>query len=163
LNRSTFYAHYRDIPELQTFLENEIVDSLASLGPKLAEVSLAEYVGFATKGVPPQVAIDLFGKLRDQGPLLRVLLSPRGDAAFAARLRDQLCVDLIRSVLHHKYTTDPTPFVEYYIAYYASAVLGLIHRWLECGMREGDREMAQTMLSIMFLRPGDPIRMRGGR
>jgi AcrR family transcriptional regulator len=160
VNRSTFYAHFGDIPELLGCLEDEIVDSLASLRPQLANVSLREYVDYATRGRVPQVAIELFAKLREQGPLLRVLLSPRGDAAFAARLRDQLCTDLIRSVLHEKYTKNPTPFVEYYIAYYASALLGLIHHWLEGGMQESDEEMAQTMLSIMFLRPGDSIRMR---
>jgi AcrR family transcriptional regulator len=163
VNRSTFYAHFDDIPDLLGCLETEIVDSLASLRPQLAHVSLTEYVGFATRGKLPQVAIDLFGRLREQGPLLRVLLSPRGDAAFAARLRDQLCTDLIRSVLHEKYTKDPTPFVEFYIAYYAAALLGLINHWLEGGMQQSDEEMARTMLSIMFLRPGDPIKMRGER
>jgi AcrR family transcriptional regulator len=160
LNRSTFYAHFRDIPDLLACLEEEIIASLASLRPQLAHVSLAEYIGFASQGKPPRVAIELFAKLREQGPLLRVLLSPQGDAAFAGRLRDRLCTDLIRSVLHEKYTNDPTPFVEYYIAYYASAVLGLIHHWLKTGMREGDEEMARTMLSIMFLRPGDPIALQ---
>jgi AcrR family transcriptional regulator len=163
VNRSTFYAHFDDIPDLLGCLENELVNSLASLRPQLANVSLLEYVDFATRGSLPQVAIDLFCRLREQGPLLRVLLSPRGDAAFAARLRDQLCTDLIRSVLHEKYTKDPTPFVEYYIAYYAAALLGLINHWLEGDMQESDEEMARTMLSILFLRPGDPIRERGGR
>jgi AcrR family transcriptional regulator len=161
LNRSTFYAHYSDIPDFLACLEEEIVASLARFRPSLQALSLSEYISFKTHHRPPGIAVELFSTLREQSLLLRILLSPRGDAAFAARLRDQLCADLIRSVLHAKYTRSPTPFVEYYIAYYSSALLGLIHRWLERDMRESDEEMARIMLSIMFLRPGDPIRPQG--
>ncbi|MCL2883725.1 MAG: TetR family transcriptional regulator C-terminal domain-containing protein, partial [Coriobacteriia bacterium] len=59
------------------------------------------------------------------------------------------------------YTRDPSPLTEYYIAYYAAALLGLIQHWLERGMPEDSHTMARIMLSIMFLKPGDPIKLQG--
>jgi AcrR family transcriptional regulator len=161
INRGTFYDHYRDMPELLQSFEDEIIDSLHSLRPQIQAVSIADLLAFNIQGTPPPVTIELFDLLREHGPLLRVLLSPQGDAAFQAHLRDRLCTNLVSSVLHSKYTKDPRPFTEYYITYYASALLGLIQRWLERGMPESSEEMAHIMLSIMMLRPGDPIEPKG--
>jgi len=162
LNRGTFYAHYKDLPDMLASLEAEIIDSLASLRPKLQAVPLGELLAFPRKGQPPAVTVELFDILRQHGALLRVLLSPTGDAGFQARLRDRLCTDLIRSVLHDKYTRQPNALTNYYIAYYAAALLGLIWRWLDGGMAEDSQQMARIMLSIMFLKPGDPIELKGG-
>jgi AcrR family transcriptional regulator len=162
INRGTFYAHYRDMTDLLNIFEEEIIDSLTGLKPRIQAVTLKELYAFSRKGTPPQVTIDLFDLLKEHGSLLRVLLSPAGDAAFQARLRDRLCTDLIRSVLHDKYTRDPKPLTEYYVAYYASAMLGLIQHWLERDMSETSEQMARIMLSIMLLKPGDPIELKGG-
>jgi len=161
LNRSTFYAHYRDMDQLMSCIEAEIIDQLAALQTRIAAVTLADIVAFVQYGTPPAICVQLFEVLRQHGLLLRVLLSPRGDANFQTRLRDSLCSDLIRSVLHKKYTQHPTELTEYYIAYYAAAVLGLIQLWLQRNMQEDAQQMARIMLSIMYLRPGDPIVLVG--
>jgi AcrR family transcriptional regulator len=161
INRCTFYAHYRDMTDLLTTFEEEIITDLASLKPKLKAVTIKDLLLFTREGTPPPVTIELFDLLREHGHLLRVLLSPSGDAAFQARLRDRLCEDLVRSVLHSKYTANPKPLTEYYIAYYASATLGLIQRWLQGGLTESSDEMARILLSVMMLRPGDHIELMG--
>jgi AcrR family transcriptional regulator len=161
INRGTFYAHYRDMADLLRFFEDEIIADLQSLKPRIQAVTLKELLAFDRKGLPPQVTVELFDLLREHGHLLRVLLSPSGDASFQARLRDRICTDLVRSVLPRKYTKTPRPLTEYYIAYYASAMLGLIQRWLERDMPEDSEEMARILLSVMMLRPGDPIELRG--
>ncbi|MDR1014631.1 MAG: TetR/AcrR family transcriptional regulator [Coriobacteriales bacterium] len=163
INRGTFYAHYRDMADLLASFEDEIIASLLSLKPRIQAVTLTELLAFNRTGAPPAVTVHLFDLLREHGPLLLVLLSPRGDAAFQARLRDRICADLVRSVLYGKYTKDPEPLIEYYVAYYASALLGLIQRWLERGMPEASEHMARIMLSVMMLRPGDPIRLKEAR
>ena len=161
INRATFYAHYRDMASLLATLEEEIIASLLALKPKIQQVSLTELLSFSTQGIPPQVTIDIFDQLRARGPLLKALLSPQGDPVFQASLRDHLCAHLVRSVLHRKYTQSVTPLTEYYIAYYAWALLGLIQHWLDRGMQESSRHMARIMLSIMMLKPGDPIQLIG--
>jgi len=161
INRATFYAHYKDMDDMLAVFEEEILSSLMSLKPKIQAVSLAELFRFTQTGTPPHVTIEVFDLLREHGSLLRVLLSSKGDSVFQAHLRDRLCSDLVRSVLNSKYTENPTPLTEYYISYYASATVGLIHHWLDRGMQESSQEMARIMLSIMMLRPGEPIELMG--
>jgi len=163
INRATFYAHYRDMDDMLRFFEEEILVSLMSLKPRIKAISLVELFDFAHTGVPPSVTIEVFDLLREHGSLLRVLLSPKGDAVFHAHMRDRLCADMVRSILSSKYTENPSPLTEYYISYYASATVGLIHHWLDRGMLESSQEMARIMLSIMMLKPGEPIELMGDK
>ncbi|MCL2136963.1 MAG: TetR/AcrR family transcriptional regulator [Coriobacteriia bacterium] len=161
LNRSTFYAHYSDLDDLLNQLKQEVIDDLNNIKPQIIEVSLKDILAFELTGKPPNVTIVLFDTLREHGNLLRVLLSANGDAQFQAVLRDEVCTDLIRSVLHEKYTKNSNTLVDYYISYYASALFGLIQHWLEGGMPEDSKTMSRIMLSIMFLKPGDSIKLKG--
>ncbi|MCL1847967.1 MAG: TetR/AcrR family transcriptional regulator [Coriobacteriia bacterium] len=163
INRATFYAHYHDMSDLLLSFEEEIITGLFSLKNKIQSVSLGELLAFEQTGIPPQVTVDLFDQLRVHGSLLKVLLSSKGDPVFHALLRDQLCSDLVRSVLYQKYTQNPAPLTEYYISYYASALLGLIQRWLHLGMPEDSQHMARILFSIMMLKPGDPIELKEQR
>ena len=161
LNRSTFYGHYSDLDELLLKLKQEVIADIEAVKPEILAITLRQVMAFERSGQPPEVTIRLFDILREHGNLLRVLLGPQGDAGFQAQLRDEVCADLIRSVLHAKYTEQPSLLVEYYISYYSSALLGLMQRWLAGGMAEDSYSMGRIMLSIMFLRPGDPIRLKG--
>ena len=163
LNRSTFYAHYSDLDNLLAISEQEIIDDLVNIAPFTQKVTKKMALTFELTGEPPEETIILFDILREHGNLLRGLLSPQGDAQFQATLRDDVCANLIRSILHSKYTSKPNVLVDYYISYYASAVVGLIQHWLSNGMVEDSREMGRIMLTIMFLRPGEPIKLRGLR
>ena len=64
---------------------------------------------------------------------------------------------MIQSILHERYRNDPTPFVEYYVAFFASAYLGVIQRWLETGMQEDSEEMALIAMRLFFIKPGESI------
>ncbi|MEE0168892.1 MAG: TetR-like C-terminal domain-containing protein, partial [Eggerthellaceae bacterium] len=103
--------------------------------------------------------VELFDYLRNQGAFLHAVLGPGGDAAFGPRLRDSVCTHLIQSVLHEQYRNDPSPFVSYYLAFYASAYLGVITHWIETGMKESSEEMALIAMRLLFIKPGEPIRM----
>ena len=161
LNRSTFYGHYSDLDDLIMQLEKEIVSDLKRIAPQVMAVSLKDILAFELTGKPPAVTIELFDILREHGSLLHGLLCPNGDAQFQATLRDEVCADLIRSVLHEKYTRQANVLVDYYISYYAAALLGLIYRWLNGGMVEDSLSMARIMLSVMFMKPGDSIKLKG--
>jgi hypothetical protein len=64
-------------------------------------------------------------------------------------------------VLHEKYTKTANQLVNYYVSYYSSALFGLMQSWFEGGMIEDSPTIAHIMLSVMFLKPGDPIRLVG--
>jgi AcrR family transcriptional regulator len=162
LNRGTFYAHYKDMDDLLASFEDEIVSSLLHYENQLQKIKLSELVAAKISGKPPAVAIQLFAALNEHAPLLRVLLCERGDAAFQARMRDGVCANLVRGVLHKKYRDKPTSLTEYYIAYYAAGALGLIQNWLCREHPEPPEEIARIMLAVLFLKPGDPIELKRG-
>ena len=76
-----------------------------------------------------------------------------------ASARDSLCTNLVQSVLHERYRNDPEPFVGYYVAFFASAYLGVITRWIETGMRESSEEMALIAMRLFFIKPGESIKL----
>ena len=160
LNRGTFYAHFRDMDGLLRCYEDEVVADLLHFEDRLRQVKLRELAMAKLSGEPPAIAVELFDALREHGTLLRALLGERGDAAFQTRVRDGVCANLIRAVLHSKYRDNPSPLTEYYIAYYASGTLGLIQAWLERGMPETSEQIARIMLTVLFLKPGEPIKLK---
>ena len=99
--------------------------------------------------------MELFDYLSKQGAFLHAVLGPGGDIRFGPRLRDSVCTHLIQSVLHEQYRNDPSAFVDYYLAFYASAYLGVITHWIETGMKESSEEMALIAMRLLFIRPGN--------
>ncbi|MDR3053171.1 MAG: TetR/AcrR family transcriptional regulator [Coriobacteriales bacterium] len=162
LNRGTFYAHYKDKDDLLRCFESEIFDDLQVIGRKVQDTTLQELALSVAAGTPLPVSIELFDRLREHGVLLRALLGPKGDATFQAQLRDVVCTRIVTAVLYTKYRENPSPLVQYYVSYYAAAHLGLIQRWLERDMAESSEEMARILMTVMFLKPGDPIDLTGG-
>lgn len=159
LNRGTFYNHFSSKEELLASFEDEIMAELAAIQAKMEHLSIKDVlaVGIAKKPLP--LLVELFDYLRCQAPFLHAVLGPGGDVRFGPRLRDSVCAHLIQGVLHEKYRTSTDVFVDYYVAFYASAYLGVITRWIETGMKESSQQMALIAMRLLFIKPGDPIRM----
>lgn len=158
LNRGTFYNHFRDKEHLLQTLEDEVIADLERFRAPLQEISLPQLLR-VRRGAPLPFLVELFDYLRDQADFLHAVMGPGGDIRFAPRLRDAVCTDLIESILHDRYRHSPTPFVSYYVAFYASAYLGVITRWLETGMAESSEEMAAIALRLLFIKPGESIEL----
>ena len=101
----------------------------------------------------------LFDYLREQSAFLHAVLGPGGDARFAPRLREAICENLVQNILHEKYRDNPTPFVEYYVAFYAAAYLGIIACWIERGTPESSEDMARIATRLFFIKPGESIEL----
>ena len=156
LNRGTFYNHFRDKDHLLESFEDEIMADLTRLQQGMSRLSLRDIVQVRIKGKPLPLLVQLFDYLREQEPLLHALLGPGGDVRFSGRMRDTICTDLVRSVLHECYRTSKDPFVNYYIAF---AYYGVIARWIETGMKESSEQMALIAVRLLFIKAGEPIRM----
>ena len=52
-----------------------------------------------------------------------------------------------------------TAFVDYYVAFYASAYLGIITRWIERGTLETSEDMARIAMRLFFIKPGESIEL----
>ena len=159
LNRGTFYNHFHDKENLLTALENEVLAEVALLQARMLSVTLGDMLAFRVAGRPVPVLVDLFEYLRGESDFLRAVLGSGGDVRFGPRLREAVCENLVQNILHEKYRTNPTPFVCYYVAFYASAYLGIIARWVENGCPETPEEMARIAMRLLFITPGEPIEL----
>ena len=159
LNRGTFYNHFHDKENLLTALENEVLAEVALLQARMQSVTLGDMLAFRVAGRPVPVLVDLFEYLRGESDFLRAVLGSGGDVRFGPRLREAVCENLVQNILPEKYRTNPTPFVCYYVAFYASAYLGIIARWVENGCPETPEEMARIAMRLLFLTPGEPIEL----
>ena len=142
LNRGTFYNHFRDKEDLLVALEDEVMADLDRFQAQMQDLTVRELMGYRVRKQPLPFLVELFDYLREQGDFLHAVLGPGGDVRFGPRLRDAVCTNLIQSILHERYRNDPSPFVGYYVAFFASAYLGIIQRWIDTGMQESSEEMA---------------------
>ncbi len=159
LNRGTFYNHFHDKDSLLAFFEDEVMDNLARIQARMENLELKDIARYRVAKQPPSFLIDLFDYLRHESDFLHAVMGPGGDIRFGPRLRDSVCTHLIQSILHERYRNDPDPFVAYYVSFYSSAYLGVIARWIETGMVETSEQMARIALRLLFIRPGEPIRL----
>lgn len=157
LNRGTFYNHYHDKEHLLASFEDEIMVGLEAYQAKMQELELPYVWAHKAKKRPLPFLVELFDYLRDEGDFLHAVLGPGGDVRFGPRLRDSMCANIVQTILHERYRTDPTPFVSYYVAFFSSAYLGVIMRWIETGMQESSEEMALIATRLLFIKPGESI------
>ena len=159
LNRGTFYNHFRDKEDLLVALEDEVMADLDRFQAQMQDLTVRELMGYRVRKQPLPFLVELFDYLREQGDFLHAVLGPGGDVRFGPRLRDAVCTNLVQSILHERYRNDPSPFVGYYVAFFASAYLGIIQRWIDTGMQESSEEMALIAMRLFFIKTGESIKL----
>lgn len=159
LNRGTFYNHFKDKEDLLATFEEEIMQDLACYQTQMSQISLPVITGYVLTKKPLPFLVDLFEYLREQGDFLHALLGPGGDAGFATRIKESICTNLVHQILHEQYRNSRDPLVDYYVAFFASAYLGVITRWIQRGMPESSEDMALIAVRLLFIKPGESIKM----
>ncbi len=159
LNRGTFYNHFKTKEDLLWELEDEVLKDLVFFQEEMKKVTLTSLSFYVVSKKPLPFLVALFDYLRLQGDFLHAVLGPGGDIRFGPRLRDLVCMNLIQSILHERYRASSDPLVQYYVSFFASAYLGVIMRWIETGMKEPSEEMARIAMRLLFIRPGESIKM----
>lgn len=159
LNRGTLYNNFGDKDGLLAALENDVMADLERFQENMRSIGLKDVMRYRAAKKPMPFLVELFDYLREQGDFLHAVLGPKGDASFGPRVRDALCTEIIQTILHERYRSNPEPFVQYYVAFYASAYLGVITHWVDEGMRESSEEMALIAMKLFFIKPGDPIKL----
>ena len=159
ITRGTFYNHFKDKEALLNALEDEVISGLDVFQERMASLKLTELAKCVALKRPLPLLVELFDYLRSEGAFLHAVLGAGGDAAFVQRLRDSVCTNLVQSILHERYRNSTDPFVGYYVSFYASAYLGVIMRWVETGMNETSEEMAAIAQRLLFIKPGESIKL----
>ena len=137
--------------------EDEVLAGLDVFQERMAALSLKDLARTVARKKPLPLLVQMFDYLRSEGDFLDAML--HGDSGFTLRLRDAICTNLVHSVLHERYRNSDDAFVNYYVAFFASAYLGVIMRWLETGMQEDSHQMALIAQRLLFISPGEPIRL----
>ena len=159
INRGTFYNHYHDKDELLRALEDEFFEGLEQFQARLSALTLASVVKVSVTKEPLPLLVELFDYLREQGDFLHAVAGAGGDASFGPRVCDMVCANFIQSILHERYRNSDDAFVGYYIAFYANAYMGVINRWIETGMKESSEQMARIAMRLLFIKPGESIKL----
>lgn len=159
LNRGTLYNNFGDKDGLLRALEDDVMADLERFQESMRKLSLKDVMRYRVAKKPLPFLVELFDYLREQGDFLHAVLGPAGDASFGPRVRDAVCAEIIQTVLHERYRNNPEPFVQYYVAFYANAYLGVITHWIETGMVETSEDMARIAMKLFFIKPGDPIKL----
>ena len=159
LNRGTFYNHFRDKESLLASFEDEVIEGLGGVLAKFQSIKLRELAACSLMHRPLPMLVELYDYLREEGPFLHAMLGPGGDARFGMRLREAVCGRFVRSLLHERYQNDPSAFTRYYISFYSGAYLGVISEWIDSGMTETSEEMALISMRLLFIKPGESIKM----
>ena len=159
LNRGTFYNHFRDKDDLLAQLEAEVMEDLERFQVQMRNLTVHELLGYRVRKKPLPLLVGLFDYLREQSDFLHAVLGPGGDVRFGPRLREAVCENLVQNILHEKYRDNPTVFVEYYVAFYAAAYLGIIAHWIERGCPESSETMARIAMRLLFIKPGESIEL----
>ena len=137
INRSTFYAHYTDIYDLQQKLELEIYSEFQEA---LSDIDITK--NFTTEGVPIFM-ITIFSFLKRNADMCAVFLGPHSDRKFVMNLLD-IAKETTIIQYGQIYKKASVPQLELFYTFIAYGCIGLLEFWMKNGFIVSVEEMAQT-------------------
>jgi AcrR family transcriptional regulator len=141
INRGTFYLHYRDKYDLLEQTQAEVIWDLEKIVKQASTLNLPELS--ADKPLP--LVVNIFEYIRDNAPLMRVILKLKGEFDFQARLRKTVEKNLKIGFLPIMKSVVTLVSEEYLITYVISAHLGVVKSWLYNGCAESPYEIASIL------------------
>jgi len=135
VNRGTFYLHYRDIYDMLTQIEAEMLNELDNMSKRFPDI----YV----KDSPKPYISEMFQYVADNLTFCKMLLGPFGDMAFVEKLKKLLEKNCFRSLME-KCPENALQRYQYFASYTVAGCIGLLQTWMESGMKESPLELAQV-------------------
>ena len=140
INRSTFYAHYTDVNDLLTQIQQEIIDELYIL------VSGEAFT--KQNNLTIQALEQILSYAKTNAELFEVLLSENGDFAFQREIMTLAQHKIIETLKHLK---QPEKSISDYLQYYiVNGALSVIQKWLADGMKESITDMARLCSTLLY-------------
>jgi len=139
VNRTTFYAHYRD---KETLLADALDLVATRAGANLEQLEL-------TPGKPPLPLVEFLGHVDEYADLYRRIFTAPGYGIVLARLRTHI-IDAITRLIgeHSPHLTKKAP-VEFVAAGIAGSLLGMIGTWLDSEPRTDPTQAARWMWAVV--------------
>lgn len=148
INRGTFYLHYRDKYDLLEQSEAELIQGIQSFAKQLDPITGVTY---HLKNEPLPFVVKLFEYLEEHADFIKVILGPKGDPAFQAKLKEVMRENMLEKLVKQLKTEKMLVPVDYFTSFFISAYLGVIQKWLENGMKQSPREMSVILSKMVFL------------
>ena len=140
LNRGTFYAHYADVYDLMSQIEEEMKTAFfAALEPVMSDVGQLS---------PPKMTKKVFECIETNADLCRVAVGPYGDKEFTRRLLRESRERSIQSCLQAFPNADRWQ-IEAYFTFIAGGCYALMERWIRRDMKESSSDLADAAEKIM--------------
>jgi len=149
INRGTFYAHYQDKFDLMNKCEEEIMLDMSKITNQNFPSVIAALETDPKTMTPFSLTVTLFEYLNINSEFMKAVLGPKGDLSFQTRLKEFMWETL--------YGNNQNAFIkeenflvpgQYLASYMGTAIIGVIHQWLESGRKESPQEMARILTTI---------------
>lgn len=144
VNRSTFYAHYRDLNELLADALDSVVVENGELGGHARGES-----GQAPGTAVPEAVTMYLRHIDKYAASYRWALGRHGSAHIQFRLRERFRVSLEQGFQHHGDAFD-APDEHLPAGYLAGAMIGTISQWLESDPRISPDALGEWMWTVVL-------------
>lgn len=139
INRSTFYAHYKDQYDLISSVQSDIIADLK------AQVFSAQFLEKPDSAVIMLVQILEYGKAN--ATLLKVLLSDHGNVSFHAELM-QLAQEKIMEEFRGDFSIPPRT-MQYLKRFALTGLISIMQHWLNEDCNDEPEMLAELMLTLI--------------
>ena len=146
VNRGTFYAHYKDVSDLLSQLEENVFR-------RLDEISVIDNSDNWDVTTVTYLT-DIMTLCGDNADIYRALICRNNDLEFQQRLFEVLKGQYMRGFLHH-YCTADAGTLDFYCSFIVSGMLSITKDWMNNGLRQTPRQMA--VLGAEFILRGAQI------
>ena len=135
-NRSTFYEYFQDVYDVLEYIESALIPEADELPP----ISIQS----KTHGLPMDVFLELY---EENYKYYSVLLGPKGDAAFASKLKERIKLNIMPLF-------DLNPDVnrkelDYILEYTLSAMIGIMSYWFVQPEKMSSTELHELIHRLM--------------
>lgn len=137
LNRGTFYEYFNDLYDLLNQMEDDLLKELqAQIKQAFSNGIPRNFLDFS------HICAHIFSSHDDK---IYILLSERGDPAFASKLKGKLYPTLLEMFPFSEQDIK----LEYLTTFAFSAMVGMLNLWYAEGKKIGIEELFQTMQSLV--------------
>jgi AcrR family transcriptional regulator len=141
INRTTFYAHYRDQYDLLKQIEEETLGNIEDM--------LNKYDNKRSKREVLEMVEEILGFIANNSSSLQVLLSENGDIWFQKRLfRYFMLKEQVMKYFPRKSIREETK--EYWSIYVINGAIGLMQHWLKNNMPIPVPELARLLMFLSW-------------
>ncbi|MEN6460865.1 MAG: TetR/AcrR family transcriptional regulator [Syntrophomonas sp.] len=140
VNRGTFYLHYRDIYDMLSKIENEMMHEMEDISKR--------YLNASFMGSPGPYITEMFQYVADNEVLCKMLLGPYGDMAFVEKLK-KLVEEKCFNSLMEGCPENELQHYKYFTTYAVSGCVGLLQAWMNDGMKVSPQELSLVAVGMI--------------